>query len=150
MLWWKCFMEGLWWYNVFLRIMSSTLGIMSCEFFSQLAWIAFNDHPLRNLLWFLIQNFANVQFCLFHFYVIFQDVHFEIFFLFIEIIGNGFCYAKNNMWLAEIVCKDVVREVGSLHSHPLTKLVLEEITTTFGFANYSRICFATSGFVEED
>jgi len=43
-----------------------------------------------------------------------------------------------------------VREVGSLHSHPLTKLVLEEITTTFGFANYSQIFFATSGFVEED
>jgi hypothetical protein len=42
-----------------------------------------------------------------------------------------------------------VHEVGSLHSHPLTKLVLEEITT-FGFANYSRNFFATLGFVEED
>jgi len=43
-----------------------------------------------------------------------------------------------------------VHEVGSLHSHPLTKFVLEEITTTFGLANYSRIFFATLGFVEED
>ncbi len=35
-------------------------------------------YPLRNPLWFLIQIFVNVQFFLLHFYVIFQDVHFEI------------------------------------------------------------------------
>jgi hypothetical protein len=55
------------------------------------------------------------------------------------------------MQLVEIVCMNVVHEVGSLHSHPLTKLVLEEIATIFGFANYNRQKIATTlGFVEDD
>jgi len=71
--------------------------------------------------------------------------------LFVEIIGNDFCYANNQMQLTEIVCTNVVHEVGSLHSHPLTKLVLEEIATIFGFMNYNRPKIATTlGFVEED
>ncbi len=48
-----------------------------------------------------------------------------------------------------IVYKDVVHEVGSLHSHHLTKFVLEEITTTSSFADYSQQKNATTlGFVE--
>ncbi len=44
-----------------------------------------------------------------------------------------------------------MHEVGSLHSHPLTKLVLEEIATIFGFMNYNRQKIATTlGFGEED
>jgi hypothetical protein len=54
------------------------------------------------------------------------------------------------MQLAEIFCMNVVHEVGSLHSHPLTKLVLEEIATIFGSANYNWQKIATTlGFVEE-
>jgi len=41
--------------------------------------------------------------------------------------------------------------VGSLHSHPLTKLVLEEIATIFGFVNYNQQKNATTlAFVEDD
>jgi hypothetical protein len=55
------------------------------------------------------------------------------------------------MQLAEIVCTNVVHEVGSFHSHPLTKLVLEEIATIFGFMNYNQQKIITTlGFVEED
>jgi hypothetical protein len=55
------------------------------------------------------------------------------------------------MQLVEIICKDIVHKVGSLHFHPFTKLVLEEMTTIFGFANYSWQNISTTlGFVEED
>jgi hypothetical protein len=55
------------------------------------------------------------------------------------------------MQLAKIVCTNVVHEVGSLHSHPLTKLVLEQIATIFGFVSYNWQKIATTlGFVEED
>jgi len=55
------------------------------------------------------------------------------------------------MQLAEIVCTNVVHEVGALHSHPLTKLVLEQIATIFGFVSYNWQKIATTlGFVEED
>jgi hypothetical protein len=55
------------------------------------------------------------------------------------------------MQLAEIVCTNVVHEVGPLHSHPLTKLVLEQIATIFRFVSYNWQKIATTlGFVEED
>jgi hypothetical protein len=38
------------------------------------------------------------------------------------------------MRLAKTICIDVMHEMGSLHFHPHTKLVLQEIATTFSIA----------------